>query len=144
MSISNTQSDVFKFVALRPPTPPSRDAANNNFILDDRKTADTPVARFLAQFNPDTAATAPDALKSFIAEHHYDPAYPQSQGDTTLDKVLAAANGVPSNAVSTAALVGAIQKATAESISTLYSAAPAVAARGEVWDRYYAFSSENR
>ena len=139
MSPSNTQSDVFKFVALRPPTPPSRDAANNNFISDNRITADTPVARFLAQFNPDTAASAPEALKAFTAEHHYDPAYPQSQGDATLDKVLAAANGVPANAVSTAALVAAIQSATGESIDTVYGTASAVTARGEVWDRYYAF-----
>jgi len=139
VAATNTQSDVFKFVALRPPKPPSRDAANLNFISDDRNTATTPVARFLAQFNPENADRAPAALKAFIAEHHYDPAFPQSQGDTTLDKVLAAAAGVPSGSISTAALVSAIQAATDQSVDTLYSSTQAVAQRGEIWDRYYAF-----
>ena len=137
MAAPTTQSNVFKFVALRPPTPPSQDAASINFTYDDRAAAQTPVARFVSQFNPDNAATIPDKLKAFISEQHYDLNYPQSAGDKTLDEALAAGRSVPRDNVSAAALISAIQSATGQTIQELYSGT-ADKLHG-LWDRYYAF-----
>jgi hypothetical protein len=139
MAVPTTQSDVFKFVALRPPTPPSRDAASINFTYDDREAAQTPVGHFVSQFSPDNAASIPDKLKAFIADQRYDLAYPQSSGDKTLDEALSAARSVPSAIVSTNALIAAIQSATGKTIQDLYSSGAATNALHGVWDRYYAF-----
>ncbi len=139
MAQDNTPIDVFKFVALRPPTPPSKEASDYHFIRDERNAADTPVGRFVSQFNVDSAARIPDALRAFIKEQGYDLAYPQSTGDTQLDTVLAAATAVPSNTVSTPVLVSAIEKATGKTIADLYTGDSSSNTRHAVWDRYYAF-----
>ncbi|MBS0424546.1 MAG: hypothetical protein JSR71_09035 [Proteobacteria bacterium] len=135
----NIQSDLFKFVALRPPMPPSQDAASRNFTADDRTAKDTPVGRFVAQFNVENAATIPERLKAFIAAQKYDLAFPQSAGDTTLSATLAAANFVTKGEVSTQALIAAIQVSTDKQISALYASDDAKKMREALWDRYYAF-----
>jgi hypothetical protein len=140
MASQDLQSDVFKFVALRPPMPPSRDAASNNFTADDRTTpSETPVGRFIAQFNTENAATIPDKLKTFIAAQEYDLADPQSAGDTTLDAALKAANSVPSAKVSTSALASAIETATGKKMQDLYASNAATQMRQRLWDCFYAF-----
>lgn len=48
MADQDMKSDVFKFVALRPPMAPTGDSATNNFIRDARPAAETPVGRFVA------------------------------------------------------------------------------------------------
>src|SRR4030088_1383433 len=100
MTAQNTRSDVFKFVSLRPPSSPSGDSASINFITDGRPAPDTPVGRFVAQFNPENAGTFPDKLKGFIAAQKYTLTYPQDGGDKTFDKVLAAATAVPAGTIS--------------------------------------------
>jgi len=76
MAAQDNRFDVFKFVALRPPTPPSQDRTQCNFTLDDRLASRTPLARFLAQLNQDNVATLPAKLKEFIREQKYDLHFP--------------------------------------------------------------------
>jgi len=139
MADINTRSDVFKFVALRPPTPPSRDDAVTNFTTDDRTASATPVGRLVAQFNENNAATIPDKVKALIARQRYDLSYPQSAGNKTLDAALAAAKGVPGDKISTATLIAAIESATRQKVAALSTAAAAVKLLQGTWDRYYAF-----
>ena len=139
MAAQDNRFDVFKFVALRPPTPPSQDATQYNFTVDDRLASRTPVARFLAQFNQDNVATLPAKLKEFIGEQKYDLHFPQASGDLTLDVVAKAAADVPAATVSTASLTAAIEAATSKSLADLYAADAATSQRNAIWDNYYAF-----
>jgi hypothetical protein len=139
MAEPNTTSDVFKFVALRPPAPPSKDAADQEFIRDDRPASETPVGRFLGQFTAANAASLPDKIKSLVKEKKYDLAYPQSDGNTDLDAVEAAVRGVPPNSISAAKLITAIKNATDKTLKDLYSNPKPTELRRGVWDRYYAF-----
>jgi hypothetical protein len=133
------KSDVFKFVALRPPMPPSRDAAGKGFTTDDRTASHTPVGRLVAQFNVENAAKIPDRVKAFIAENTYDKAFPQSQGNTDLDRTQDAVRAVPEADISTNTLVNAVQAAVGKDIGELYDSDGARAIRDAVWDNYYAF-----
>src|SRR5438105_2888176 len=119
MASQNIQSDVFRFVSLRPPVPPSRDAASNSFTYDDRTARETPVGKFLAQFTADNVSTLKDKLTGFIAQQAYDLGFPQITGDNTLDLALAAAQGLASDKISTQALVTAIQTSTGQTIGAL-------------------------
>jgi hypothetical protein len=139
MAEQNTQSDVFKFVALRPPMPPSKDAAGNNFTYDDRAALETPVGRLVSQFNVDNASKIQDTILAFIAASKFDLGFPQSIGDKSLDIMLAAAKDLASEKISTAALIAEIEKATGQKIKSLYESAPATKMRHDIWDRYYAF-----
>jgi hypothetical protein len=137
--VENHHSDVFKFVALRPPMPPSSDAASRNFTSDDRVAKETPVGRFVAQFNAENAATIPDKLKELIAKNNYNQAFPQSAGDKILDQTLTAVNSVPKGEISAGTLIKTIQDATGQQISTLYASDGATKMRQSLWDQYYAF-----
>jgi hypothetical protein len=139
MAQVNSTTDVFKFVALRPPTPPPTDAADQHFISDDRKPQDTPVGRFVDQFNVGNAASLPERIRAFIKDQGYSLDYPQTGSTPDLDAVESAARNVSANTISTASLVSAIENATGSSINTLYSSKKATDTRHAVWDRYDAF-----
>jgi hypothetical protein len=139
MASQDSKSDVFKFVSIRPPTPPSPDAANNSFTVDERLPRETPVGRFVAQFTTQNAATIPEKIKAFIASQKFDLGYPQSAGDKLLDATFTAATGVAGNAMSAATLVKAVEAATAKQVHELYTSDVAINTRFGIWDRYYAF-----
>jgi hypothetical protein len=139
MASQDTKSDVFKFVSLRPPSPPSGDSATINFITDGRTAPETPVGRFVAQFNAENAATFPDKLKAFIAAQQYTLTYPQDGGDTTFDKGLAAATAIPAGTISPATLKAAIESATGQTLDSLVTSPAAVKRHDTLWDCFYAF-----
>jgi hypothetical protein len=139
MASPDTQSDVFKFVALRPPSPPSGDSATLNFIRDDRQPRETPVGIFLSQFNSENVRTFPEKLRSFIAEKNYSLSFPQDRGDRTFDQVVSSTAAVPVGSISTATLKAAVEAATGQSLSALVTSSAAVAMRHTLWDCYYAF-----
>ena len=139
MAAQDMKSDVFKFVALRPPSAPTADSATVNFIRDSRNAVETPVGRFVAQFNPENAATFPDKLKTFIAQQKYSLNYPQDAADNTFDQTTTAANGVPAGSITAASLKAAIEGATGQPLATLVTSPAAVDRQNRLWDNYYAF-----
>ncbi len=139
MASQETRSDVFKFVSLRPPSPPSDDSAHINFINDERTAGVTPAARFIAGFGPADVRTFPDKLRSFIAEHKYTLTYPQDGGDKALDQARSAAAAVPDGSVSAESLKVAIETATGQSLESLAASPAAVTRRNTLWDCYYAY-----
>jgi hypothetical protein len=139
MASQETRSDVFKFVSLRPPSPPSGDSAQTNFISDGRSAHETPVGRFVAQFTAQNAGTFPEKLKAFIAEQKYTLTYPQDAGDKALEQALSAATAVPAGSISAVTLKAAIESATGEPLASLVTSPSAVTRRDRLWDSYYAF-----
>jgi hypothetical protein len=139
MTQSSLPSDVFKFVALRPPTPPTPQAKDTSFICDDREPFETPVGQFLSQFNAENASTINEKLQAFIKENKYDLQYPQSQGDTDLQACLTAAKSVPPSQAKTPELISAVEQAVGKKVKDLYTSDAATRTRNQLWDRYYAF-----
>ena len=132
-------SDVFKFVALRPPMPPSKDASSKRFTSDDRTARLTPVGQLIAQFDRDNASLIPGKIKAFIAERKYHAPAGRGSGDEELRKVRSAAKAVAADDISTNSLITAVQTATGKDIADLYSSEAAVEKRNTLWDSYHAF-----
>lgn len=131
---------VFKFVALRPPTPPSERSADLSFTRDARPAKETPVGRFVAQFDAANVATLPQKLREFIESQHYDAGYPQSEGDMRLDAVEAAWLAVPAAQLSTERLAAAARDVLGVPPKDHLADQATRAQRSALWDRYHAFS----
>ncbi|MDQ3776905.1 MAG: hypothetical protein M3461_22425 [Pseudomonadota bacterium] len=132
-------SNVFKFVALRPPTPPEKRNAQIAFIADTRPAKETPVGRLASHFDPEDGSQVPELIKRFIDERRYDLEYPQSRGDTRLFNVEAAVKAIPPEQVSTQHLQAAAGKVLGQPVKAFYSARESQQLLHEIWDRYYAF-----
>ncbi|MBT2134508.1 hypothetical protein KK137_09200 [Croceibacterium sp. LX-88] len=130
-------TNVFKFVALRPPTPP-RDR-EGGFIRDRRDPRETPVGRLVAGFRPADAARIPELVRAFIERHNYDLEFPQSAGDTKLDAVEAAALSLPATKITTQNLREKIESALGLPLEDFLGAPDTQRQLDELWDRYYAF-----
>src|SRR5262249_8412532 len=133
MASQETRSDVFKFVSLRPPAPPSSDGATLNFIRDSRSALDTPVGRFVSQFTPENVAGFPGELRDFLAAQKYPLTFPQDGGDRTFSQVQAAVAGVPEGSVSAAILTTAIESTTGQTRASLVTSPAAVNRLYTLW-----------
>src|SRR5262247_913739 len=96
------ESNVFKFVAVRPPTPPEQRREQLGFVKDARPAAETPVGRLIAQVDRAAAVNLADVIKRFVAEQQYDLAFPQSAGDTKLAAIDSAVRALEPDQISTA------------------------------------------
>lgn len=133
------QSNIFKFVALRPPTPPSPRNADTGFIRDARVTNETPVGRLVAGLAAGDASKVPELVRRFIVHEHFDLAFPQSDGDRRLDEVDKAVHALPASQISTAHLQGAVENALDQSSKDYLETNDARKQLAGIWDRYYAF-----
>src|SRR5256885_11600327 len=132
-------SNVFKFVALRPPTPPEQRDARLAFVSDARPAKETPVGVLVGQFDPKDGTNVPDLIKHFIDDHHYDLAYPQSAADTRLFAVESAVKAFGPDQISTSHLDTAAAGPLGQAVAS-YLASPAAKKHlAEIWDRHYAY-----
>jgi len=132
------QSDVFKFVALRPPDSITRNSRKLNFIADDRDPVNTPVGELVRSLtgtrNPADAATK---IADFIHTHKYTTDF--LADDALLlrvDKVLDQQLADPGD---NAALIAAIEEVLDGDIATSYASDETQTQLAGTWDRYYAF-----
>ncbi|MEO8353845.1 MAG: hypothetical protein ABI680_19125, partial [Chthoniobacteraceae bacterium] len=133
------QSNVFKFVALRPPTTPSRGSTRTDLIRDARPPQETPIGRLVASFGPDDGAKVPELVRRFIAEHQYNLAFPQGEGETRLREVEKAALAVPPAEVSADRLRSAVEAVLRQNAKDFLDLDESKAQLGRIWNRYYAF-----
>lgn len=133
------ESNVFKFVALRPPTPPDNQNDRVGFIRDARPAEETPVGRVVRQFDPRDGSRVPDLITRLIEEHKYDLDYPESAGDTRLSAIEAAVKAIPPQAVSTQKLQAAVAGVLDQPVKDFVASADGMKQRAAIWDRYYAF-----
>jgi hypothetical protein len=131
-------TDVFNFVALRPPTPPKPTEEQLAFIRDARPAAETPVGSMVAELPPKTAGDIEPRIRRLIAEKGYSLEYPQGSGDSRLSNIDSAVAGVPSDRVSSANLRAAVDEALGERIDWFYERAVAEQLP-TIWDAYYGF-----
>ncbi len=137
------KSDVFKFVALRPPVSIEKKNQETNFIADNRVTEQTPVARLASTFNQENSPNIPDRVKEFIHQHQFSLENLVNPLGTTLSKIDEFVKSV-SNNFSNNALKAGIENILDKEVSEFLADDSTKRVLDGIWDRYYAFFLLNR
>ncbi|WP_316803470.1 hypothetical protein [Pedobacter nototheniae] len=135
---NSAKTDVFKFVALRPPTSINERNFQLNFIEDSRAIEKTPIAKLLSLFNAKEAERIPEITKDFINSTDYKINYPQSEGDFSLSKIHETAKAQVGN-FDINILKQQIYEAIGMSIDVFLKTPIRQRMLENIWDRYYAF-----
>ena len=136
MADSSTLSDVFKFVALRPPVPADRDREDISTIVDNRQPVQTPVGELTTELNRDPA-NASSKIREFIEARRYRNDFPGR--DSIPSRIIEHARGLKASSYRFDKLVDAVEEILGDDVHDWLDAEPARAMRSETWDRYYAF-----
>src|SRR5688500_2557580 len=87
MADTTMTSDVFKFVALRPPVSIEKKSQETNFIADPRSIGETPTGRLIATFRDNDGTKISEQVKNFISSNNYTLDYPEGAGNLTLSRI---------------------------------------------------------
>ncbi|PXW85014.1 hypothetical protein C8R34_12248 [Nitrosomonas sp. Nm84] len=131
------QSDIFKFVSLRPPVSADKKKQEINFITDKRKPEETPVGKLTKKFDPKNGTKIPTQIKEFIQMKEFDLNYLQE--DSNLKKIYEFITNIDKNDISNDVLLKGIEKILDEKLVVLYKSEEFQEQLHEIWDRYYAF-----
>lgn len=139
MSDSSFQSDIFKFVSLRPPVSADKKKQEINFISDPREPEKTPVGRLTRSFDPKDGTKIPEQTRSFVDENKFDLNYPESDGNTNLSEIYDLASSIDQEEFDLDELSKGIENILDSSISNFLVNLDAKTQLNNIWDRYYAF-----
>ena len=139
MADNTIKSDVFKFVALRPPVSIERKNQEANFIADNRQADETPVGRLTKTFDKKDGTKIPDQIKSFIAENNYDLNYPESEENFTLSKIYDFVLAITKDDYNSESLQSDISNILDNEIPNYLKKNENKNLVDNIWDRYYAF-----
>ncbi len=133
------KSDVFKFVALRPPASIEKKNQETNFISDKRPMEETPVGRLVNTFDPKDGTKIPEQVQKFIRDNNYSLDYPAANGDLALGKIYDFAITFFGGGFSHDVLVDGIQQLLDSDITTYLNKPETKTLLHNLWDRYYTF-----
>lgn len=137
MADNTLQSDIFKFVSLRPPVSADKKNQEINFISDSRKPEETPVGELVKSFNPEDGTKIPIQIKEFIQSNDYDLNYLQE--DQILTKINDFITHTDKDSISNEYLSAGIEQIIDGVLSNYYSSENIQNHLHKIWDRYYAF-----
>jgi hypothetical protein len=132
------KTDIFKFVALRPPVTIAKDDLEKNFIKDKRKPEESPVGKLATTFENTDGNKIYDQVSNFVRSSGYTSTFPEFDGDLRLSDIYNEVQAVSKDSFNLDAirdrvsgiLHGSIQDFLARESDQLLNA---------IWDRYYAF-----
>lgn len=130
------QTDIFKFVALRPPVSPDQKNAEINYISDDRVAEETPPGKVIKRIDPQDGTLIPEKIKDLIQQFNYTLDFP-SEG--RIKKIGDFVRDIDKNTISTEKLNTEIKQLLNEDIESFYSGEEGSNQRHDIWDRYYSF-----
>ena len=139
MADTTIKSDVFKFVALRPPVSIEKKNQETNFIIDSRQPEGTPVGKLTKTFDSKDGAKIPEQVKGFVETNKYDLKYPESMGDSTLSKIHDFVLSITKEEFSNEFLVNGIINILDSGIADFLDNEDSKALLNNLWDRYFAF-----
>lgn len=139
MANNTIQSDIFKFVSLRPPVSADKKNQEVNFIKDARVPEETPPGNLTRNFNREDGTEIPAQLKDFIRQNEYDLDFPQGDEALTLAKIIEFARSIDQNHISNEALRSGIEQILDRPVEDYYRSDLAQSQLNDIWDRYYAF-----
>lgn len=139
MADSINKTDVFKFVALRPPVSIDKKNQETNFIKDQRSVQSTPVGKLVKSFDKKDGTKIPAQIREFIASNNYAIHFPESENNTILDEIFEIASLFTSDDFSTDKLKEKIENSLDISINFYLDSTENKKLLDRVWDNYYAF-----
>lgn len=139
MADDSNKSDVFKFVALRPPIPIDQKNRETHFIIDTRQPEQTPVAKLIKTLDPKDSSTIPVQVKEFVNRRNYTLDYPENEGMTTLSQIYELAKSLVKETYTFDKLKDRISETLNSEISQYLAKDETQTILHNLWDRYYAF-----
>lgn len=139
MSDSSLQSDIFKFVSLRPPVSADKKKQEINFISDSRVPEETPVGKLTKSFDPKDGTKIPEQTRNFVDKNKFDLNYPESDGNTNLSEIYGLASSIDQEEFDLDELIKGIENILDISISNFLDNLNVKTQLNKIWDRYYAF-----
>lgn len=139
MSDSSFQSDIFKFVSLRPPVSVNKKKQEINFISDPRVPEETPVGKLTRSFDPKDGTKIPEQTRNFIDANKFDLNYPESDGNTNLSEIYDLASSIDQEEFDLDELSKGIENILDSNISNFLDNLDVKTQLNKIWDRYYAF-----
>jgi hypothetical protein len=139
MADSSFQSDVFKFVSLRPPVSADKKKQEISFISDPRVPEDTPVGKLTKRFDPKDGTKIPEQVRNFVDANKFDLNYPESNGNTNLSEIYDLASSIDLEEFDLDELSKGIENILDSSISNFLDNLDIKTQLNKIWDRYYAF-----
>lgn len=133
------KTDVFKFVALRPPSTIKKENQALNFIKDNRHPEQNPVAELIRTFDIKDGSKIPAQVKEFIETNSYASNYPENLENDILDRIFHFASKIAKEEYTTDLLISGIQSILDREISQFLADDAAVNQLNNSWDHYYAF-----
>ncbi|WP_051313613.1 hypothetical protein [Sporocytophaga myxococcoides] len=133
------KTDIFKFVALRPPVTIDRRDLETNFIKDKRKPEETPVGRLVNTFTKRDGNKISEQVSDFIRSNNYNIAYPEVDGDYRLSRIYEEAKAISKGTFNLEIIKEKIGGIINDSISSFLEKDESKHLLNNIWDRYYAF-----
>lgn len=133
------QSDVFKFVALRPPVTSDPRRQQLHFTSDTRLPEQTPVGELVSGFDPDDGTAIPRRTEQFIAENEYSLEFPPGHAGKQLVDIREFARSFSDDDISNDSLTSGIESILEQSIGDWLGSDESRQIRDGLWDRYYAY-----
>lgn len=133
------QSDIFKFVALRPPVSIDKKNQETNFIKDERQSEKTPVGKLVASFDKKDGTKIPEQTKDFIKSNKFSLNFPESEDNTTISKIAEIVNSVTSDNFNIDNLKQEIENILDVQVNSFLDKSATKALLDKIWDNYYAY-----
>lgn len=139
MADNTIKSDIFKFVALRPPVSIEKKNQEANFITDTRQPEHTPVGKLAKTFDTKDGTNIPEQVKSFIEKNKYDLKYPESVGIFNLSKIYDFVLSITKDGFNADSLHSDIVNILNDEITNYLDNNESKTMLENIWDQYYAF-----
>lgn len=133
------KSDIFKFVALRPPVPIIKKNKETNFIKDQRETENTPVGQLVKTFDKEDGTKIPDQIREFIKSNKIVNDFPENENNLFFAKIFDKATSFTLENYSTDVLKEAIFNILDIPINSFLDSSDNQLILDKIWDSYYAF-----
>lgn len=133
MSTTQIQSDVFKFVALRPPVSITKLNKELNFIEDKRTAITTLAGSLVKSFDINDGTLIPDLIRDFIKTNNYSLDFPENEIGVDLGRIFELAKSIKDIEIPN--IKNLIESHIGRSINSILDSDMLP----NIWDRYYVF-----
>jgi hypothetical protein len=133
------QSDIFKFVSLRPPVSIEKNNFDTNFITDNRSIESTPVGKLAKSFDSKDGTNIPEQLKKFVESNKFTIDSSNNENEHKLVEISNYLSTITSANFTNASLLIKINDILGKPISKYLESQDSKKLQNESWDKYYAF-----
>ncbi len=137
MSTNAIKSDIFKFVALRPPVSITKDKKELYFVHDERRIQKTAIGELITKLNEHDFREIPEQIKAFIKSKKYNPGFIKTYD--SLNKIENFIISATSESFNSVLFKEKIENILGTSVPSFLENSDNRELLGTIWDHYYAF-----